>query len=116
VAGRKAGDRKIPVAVITEASESLPDQLRRRQVRYAVMMGLRVVCLLAGVAVVSLHLPWTPLWLALCLVGMVALPWMAVIIANDRPPREETRFVNRFRPEMAHRQLGQGRRHGRRAH
>ncbi|WP_222853521.1 DUF3099 domain-containing protein [Fodinicola acaciae] len=82
--------------VITEAKESLPDQLRRREIRYVVMMGLRVVCLLAAVIVFALQVPLTPLWVALCLVGMVALPWMAVLIANDRPPKQASRFRNRL--------------------
>jgi hypothetical protein len=30
-----------------------------------------------------------PLWLALCAAGMVFLPWAAVLIANDRPPRSK---------------------------
>ena len=27
------------------------------------------------------------LWLVLCAAGMVFLPWAAVLIANDRPPK-----------------------------
>ena len=94
---RKTRERRARVTVITEASESLPNQLRRRQIRYATMMGIRALCLLAAVAIVSLDVPGAPVWVALCIVGMVLLPWMAVIIANDRPPREESRFTTRLR-------------------
>lgn len=87
--------------VVTEAKESLPDQLRRREIRYVVMMGLRVVCLLAAVIVFALQVPLAPLWVGLCLVGMVALPWMAVLIANDRPPKKASQFRNRLRGHPA---------------
>ena len=50
------------------------------------MMGLRLSCLIAGAVVISLKPPLLPLWLTLCAAGMVVLPWMAVIIANDRLP------------------------------
>jgi len=86
-----------PVPVITAAEESLPDQLRRRQVRYATMMGLRLACLLAAALVVAAEVPYAMVWVAVFIVGMVALPWMAVLIANDRPPRKDSQFSARFR-------------------
>jgi Flp pilus assembly protein TadB len=93
--------RRAPVhAVITEAAESLPDQQRRRQVRYVLMMGLRVVCLTVAALVVGLRAPYAMVWVTVCIVGMVLLPWMAVLIANDRPPRQETQF--RARMHLGH--------------
>jgi hypothetical protein len=53
------------------------------------MMGLRVTCLVIGAILISLKPPLLPLWLILCAAGMVLLPWMAVIIANDRPARSK---------------------------
>ncbi len=47
------------------------------------MMSLRVVCLV--LAATFYHTPWL---LAIFVVGAVALPWMAVLIANDRPPKK----------------------------
>lgn len=73
--------------LITNAGRSPEQQFHSRQIRYGVMMGLRVLCLIVGAVVTSLHVPFLPLWWALCLVGMVMLPWMAVLIANDRPAR-----------------------------
>ncbi|MGH3662883.1 MAG: DUF3099 domain-containing protein [Micromonosporaceae bacterium] len=78
--------RRHPV-VITDAETSPDDQLRSRQIRYATMMGLRLVCLIVAGVLVSAQAPLLWLWLPLCIVGMVALPWMAVLIANDRPPK-----------------------------
>jgi Protein of unknown function (DUF3099) len=72
--------------LITDAARSQRDQLRSREIRYVTMMGLRLSCLIAGAVLISLKPPLLPLWLALCAAGMVLLPWMAVIVANDRLP------------------------------
>jgi hypothetical protein len=73
--------------LITDAARSQGDQLRSREVRYVIMMGLRAVCLIVGAVLISLKPPLLPLWLILCAAGMVFLPWAAVLIANDRPPK-----------------------------
>ncbi|WP_018352868.1 DUF3099 domain-containing protein [Longispora albida] len=75
--------------LITDAERSADDQLRSRQIRYASMMGLRIVCLIVATVLVMNEAPMLWLWLPLCLAGMVFLPWMAVLIANDRPPKRE---------------------------
>ncbi|GGN53011.1 hypothetical protein GCM10010112_01400 [Actinoplanes lobatus] len=73
--------------LITDAATSQEDQLRRRQIRYVTMMSVRAGCLILGAILISARAPLLPLWLALCALGMVLLPWMAVLIANDRPPK-----------------------------
>jgi hypothetical protein len=73
--------------LITDAARSQSDQLRSREIRYVTMMGLRVYCLILGAVLISLKPPLLPLWLLLCAAGMVFLPWAAVLIANDRPPK-----------------------------
>lgn len=75
--------------LITDAARSQGDQLRSREIRYVTMMGLRVACLIAGAILISVKPPLLPLWLVLCAAGMVLLPWMAVLIANDRPARSK---------------------------
>jgi Protein of unknown function (DUF3099) len=75
--------------LITDAARSQGDQLRSREVRYVTMMGLRAVCLILGAVLISLKPPLLPLWLILCAAGMVFLPWAAVLIANDRPPKSK---------------------------
>jgi cytochrome c-type biogenesis protein CcmH/NrfG len=82
--------------LITNAERSQDDQLRSREIRYALMMGLRVVCLIAGALLAYARVPLWQLWSALCVVGMVLLPWMAVLIANDRPPRAEHQLRTRL--------------------
>ncbi|WP_329108522.1 DUF3099 domain-containing protein [Micromonospora sp. NBC_01699] len=83
--------------LITDASQSQQDQLHSRQVRYVVMMSIRVVCIVAGAVLVGVKAPLLWLWLPLCAVGMVLVPWLAVLLANDRPPKEEHRFGARRR-------------------
>jgi hypothetical protein len=80
--------KKQPV-LITDAARSQNEQFHSRQIRYATMMGLRTVCLIAGAILVSVRPPLLPVWLILCGAGMVILPWTAVLIANDRPARSK---------------------------
>jgi hypothetical protein len=73
--------------LITDAARSQDDQLRSRQIRYVTMMSVRAFCLILGGVLISARVPLLPVWLSLCALGMVLLPWMAVLIANDRPPK-----------------------------
>jgi hypothetical protein len=85
---RRASVKKQPV-LITDAARSQSDQLRSREIRYVTMMGLRVACLIVGAILISIKPPLLPLWLVFCAAGMVLLPWMAVLIANDRPAKSK---------------------------
>ncbi|HEY9482476.1 MAG TPA: DUF3099 domain-containing protein [Micromonosporaceae bacterium] len=79
---------------ITDAAPSRGEQLRHRELRYVTMMSLRVVCLVLIVILVSAHAPLVWLWVPVLLFGMFIVPWLAVILANDRPPKR----ANRYRP------------------
>jgi hypothetical protein len=83
--------------LITDAARSQDDQLRSREIRYVAMMSIRAVCLIVGAILVGVHAPLLWLWLPLCAVGMVLIPWLAVLLANDRPPKEQHRLSTRFR-------------------
>jgi Protein of unknown function (DUF3099) len=76
--------------LITEAALSYEEEFAARKRKYLTMMLLRVPCLvLAGI----FHDTW---WLALGFVLLsIPLPWIAVLIANDRPPRKAEE-VNRY--------------------
>lgn len=78
--------------LITDAEESLDKQRHSREIRYISMMSLRAVCLILGAALAAMQVPLLWLWLTLCGLGMVLLPWMAVLIANDRPVKPEHRW------------------------
>jgi len=82
-------DDRDPV-LITEAELSLDDQLAARRRKYGIMMATRAVCLV--LAAVFYRTWWL---LAIFIVGAVVLPWMAVLIANDRPPKKAQK-VNRY--------------------
>jgi hypothetical protein len=79
--------------LITEAAPSYEEQFAARKRKYMLMMGMRLPCLvLAGV----FYHTW---WVALAFVVIsVPLPWMAVLIANDRPPRKAEE-VSRYQRE-----------------
>ncbi len=85
--------------LITAAEPSYAEQYAIRRRKYAILMSARVPCLvLAGV----FYQTW---WLALAfLLLSVPLPWMAVLIANDRAPRKAEQ-VNRFRRDAGGREL-----------
>ena len=70
--------------LITTAPESGDDEFDRRRKRYAIMMGLRALCVLGAALTYRVSMI---LALAFVLGGLV-LPWCAVIIANDRPPKK----------------------------
>jgi hypothetical protein len=86
--------------LITTAERSQEDQLRTRQVRYLAMMSIRVVCLLAAAILFTTQPPLLWLWLSLCAAGMIVIPWVAVVLANDRLPKERHRW-RRHRPGRA---------------
>lgn len=77
--------------LITDAALSYEEELKARKRRYVVMMGLRVPCMI--LALVFFNTPWLAVSL---LVLSIPLPWMAVLIANDRLPRKREE-VNRYR-------------------
>lgn len=95
---------------ITAAPEPLTADVARRQQRYLVQMGIRVLCFLLAVVTWS-HLP---LWASLALiVAAVVLPYVAVILANaGRERRDEPEpFVDPRMIGGGHRtdELGDGR-------
>jgi hypothetical protein len=67
--------------LITDAQRSYEDDLKARKRRYGIMMGMRIPCMV--LAAVFYQTPWIAVTL---LVLSVPLPWMAVLIANDRLP------------------------------
>ena len=100
---KKQQDRPV---LITDAARSQSEQLRSREIRYVTMMSLRAGCLILGAVLISIRPPLLALWLVLCVAGMVFLPWAAVLIANDRPPRSKTeRYAGR--PQTAQPMLEQ---------
>ena len=76
--------------LITEAEPSLADQHAARKKRYVITMAIR------GVSLVMAAVFYQTVWLMLifAVLGTV-LPWIAVVMANDRPPKKRL-DVNRY--------------------
>lgn len=72
--------------LITDAQVSLEDQQRARVRKYLTLMAFRVPALvIAGIVYSATNNGL----LALAIVAVsIPLPWIAVLIANDRPPRK----------------------------
>ncbi|MEO9328652.1 DUF3099 domain-containing protein [Gordonia aurantiaca] len=78
--------------LITDARDSLEAQHRARVRKYLIMMAFRVPALLIAGIVYSATGSGM---LALAIVAIsIPLPWMAVLIANDRPPRKRGEHPN----------------------
>lgn len=74
--------RTEPVAVITDVRVSPDAEYEHRRRRYALMMGMRVVAIIAAACTYQISF-----WLAAAFIGTgTVLPWCAVILANDGPP------------------------------
>lgn len=89
----KRGPRPV---VITNAERSQREQLRSREIRYLAMMSVRAVCLVVAAVLVATHAPLLWLFVPICLVGMVVVPWLAVILANDRLPKQKYRLATKL--------------------
>jgi Flp pilus assembly protein TadB len=84
-----ARPRKTEPVLITDAHPSLYDEQAARKRRYVITMGIRALSIVAAAVVyTSTHLVW--LVLVLAVLGTF-LPWVAVIMANDGPPKSKTR-------------------------
>ena len=66
---------------ITDAAAAHSEEMRQRMIKYAVAMGIRMVCLIL-IFVVDGWLKILPV------IGAVFLPWFAVIIANGSDKAE----------------------------
>ena len=71
--------------LITHAEPGLDEQHAARKKRYAITMGIRAV----AITLAAVVYPYA-LWLAI-LFGVLGtvLPWIAVVMANDRPPKSK---------------------------
>ena len=82
--------RRPEPVLITEAKPSLAEQHAFRKKRYAITMGIRIVFIVLAAAF------YQTVWLMLifAILGTV-LPWIAVVMANDGPPKKRL-HINRY--------------------
>jgi hypothetical protein len=81
--------------LITDAARSQAEQLRSRERRYVTMMLVRAGCVVVFAVLVGTRPPLLWLWLTLTGIAAVVLPWLAVILANDGPPKDKHRLGHR---------------------
>jgi hypothetical protein len=104
---QSARPRRSQPVLITEAEPSLAEQHAARKRRYVLTMAVRVVALVLAAVF------YQTLWLALVFAFLgVVLPWIAVMMANDRPPKKRV-DVNRYAPPRPDRILENPARPGR---
>ena len=77
--GRFSGDSE--VHSITDAAGAHSEDMRQRMIKYAVAMGIRMVCLIMIFVVDG----WFKI---IAVAGAVFLPWFAVVIANGSDKAE----------------------------
>jgi Protein of unknown function (DUF3099) len=82
--------RRPEPVLITEAQVSQAEQHAARKKRYAITMGVRGICIV--LAAVFYQIVW--LMLLFAVLGAV-LPWIAVVMANDGPPKKRV-HVNHY--------------------
>jgi hypothetical protein len=78
--GREAGHDPV---LITQAAPSLLAQHEARKRRYIITMAVRVLCLI--LATVFYQTLWV---MGVFAILAIILPWIAVMVANDRPPKK----------------------------
>jgi hypothetical protein len=82
-----ATDQHDDAVLITSVPESRDREFERRKRRYTYMMALRVVCVIGLATTYRISI-----WLAVgFVIAGAALPWCAVLIANDRPAKKGRR-------------------------
>jgi Flp pilus assembly protein TadB len=102
-----ARSRRPQPVLITEAQLSREEQHAARKKRYVLTMAVRAVSLILAAVF------YQTLWLALIFAALgTVLPWIAVMMANDRPPKKKL-DVHRYSPPRPDRILENPARSGR---
>ena len=100
--------------LITRAALPYEEEHRQRVRKYLTIMSFRIPALLLAAMAYGV---WEKGWISLLIIAIsIPLPWIAVLIANDRPPRraeEPRRFDDAHRhtplfPAAEHRALDEG--------
>ena len=76
------------VHLVTQARRPMSEDIRYRQHRYLIMMGIRVICFAIAIILYVIHLRWLILVPA---VGAILIPYIAVVFANGGREPDNTR-------------------------
>ena len=103
---RRSRPETAEVHEITSAPASRADDQARRQRRYLIQMGARVVCFVGAILV----WPYVPMFIGIALVAAAAVfPYIAVLGANagrERQEYEADPFTRELPPAPTHDSLG----------
>jgi len=80
---------------VTEARPGLSEDIRFRERRYLIMMGIRTLCFIAAVLMFVNHLGWLT---AIPAVGALVIPYFAVVFANGGREPTHNRTFRQYEP------------------
>jgi hypothetical protein len=66
------------------ASLTASQELHRRQFRYGILMALRLLFLIVAGILATIDIDGLRFWILVCIAGALLLPWLAVMVANER--------------------------------
>jgi Protein of unknown function (DUF3099) len=89
--------RRDRVQLVTEAQPSLSADIAARQRRYLIMMGIRIACFAATIALFVGGAGWLA---AIPAVGAIAIPYFAVVLANGGREPASTRGFRAYEPHL----------------
>ena len=75
----------------------MSEDIRYRQNRYLIMMGIRTLCFIAAILMFVNHLGWLA---GIPAVGALFIPYFAVIFANGGREPDNTRGFMEYRPNL----------------
>jgi hypothetical protein len=85
------------VQLVTEAQPALSADIAARQRRYLIMMGIRIACFAATIALFAAGAGWLA---AIPAVGAIAIPYFAVVLANGGREPASTRGFRAYEPQV----------------
>ena len=91
-------ERGQQVHLVTLARRPLSEDIRYRQHRYLIMMGIRTLCFAIAIVLFVAHLRWLILIPA---VGAMVIPYIAVIFANGGREPDNTRGFLEHRSRLS---------------
>ena len=85
------------VPLVTQAPKPKSEDIGYRERRYLIMMGIRVVCFLVAIVMVTQGAGW---WAAFPAVGALLIPYFAVVFANGGREPNDTRGFQEYQPNL----------------
>jgi len=85
------------VPLVTQARRPMSEDIRYRQHRYLIMMGIRTLCFAIALVMFINHLHWLVLIPA---IGAIFIPYIAVIFANGGREPDNVRGFMEYRTNL----------------